>query len=157
MAMGTTPPSGSKKRLMAEINVTPMVDVMLVLLVIFMITAPVIKQIDALQVALPQVQGQPAQTILTEDARTLVVAPDGAVSRGDAKSADAYFESNAALIEDLKLYRDDCEKGKKMPVVVIAGDRSAKWERVMQVWNCVKTAGITQVSFQVDSGKGSGN
>ena len=33
-------------------------------------------------------------------------------------------------------YREDCEKGKRTPVVVIAGDRAAKWERVMQVWNC---------------------
>src|SRR5438270_10784828 len=124
MAIGPAPSSGRKRRLVADINVTPMVDVVLVLLVIFMITAPVIKQIDALQVTLPQVQGQPAQTIITEDARTLVVWPDGSVSRADAKSSDEHFESTAALIEDLKLYRDDCEKGKKTPVVVIGGDRS---------------------------------
>ena len=42
---------------MADINVTPMVDVMLVLLVIFMITAPVIKQIEGLSVDLPQLKG----------------------------------------------------------------------------------------------------
>src|SRR5205823_2977792 len=144
MAIGPAPSSGRKRRLVADINVTPMVDVVLVLLVIFMITAPVIKQIDALQVTLPQVQGQRAQTIVTEDARTLVVWPDGSVSRADARTPEDRYESTAALIEDLKAYGDDCEKGKKMPVVVIAGDRSAKWERVMQVWNCVKTAGITQ-------------
>ncbi|HET6246543.1 MAG TPA: biopolymer transporter ExbD [Tepidisphaeraceae bacterium] len=154
--MGMTTPAGSgrkKKRLMADINVTPMVDVMLVLLVIFMITAPIIKQIDALQVTLPQVEGQPAQTILTEDARTLVISPEGEVSRSDAKSFEDHFASNAALIDDLKGYRQECEKEKKSPVVVIAGDRVAKWERVMQVWNCVKSAGITQISFQVDERK----
>ena len=155
MAM-TGAPGGTgkrKKRLMADINVTPMVDVMLVLLVIFMITAPMIKQIDALQVSLPQVQGQPVQTILTEDARTLVISPDGLVSRSEAKTFDDHYQSNDALIDDLKNYRRECEQGKKSPVVVIAGDRVAKWERIMQVWNCVKSAGITQISFQVDSGK----
>ncbi len=77
MAMGTTAASSSgrkrKKSLMADINVTPMVDVMLVLLVIFMITAPVIKSIEGLSVDLPQLKGEPAQTIVTEDARTIVI------------------------------------------------------------------------------------
>jgi biopolymer transport protein ExbD len=101
------------------------------------------------------VQGQPAQTILTEDARTLVIAPDGSVSRSDAKATDDPFADTDALINDLKSYREQCEKDKKPPVVVIAGDRVAKWERVMQVWNCVKSAGITQISFQVEAGKSS--
>src|SRR5579863_9728506 len=102
MAMASPSAGGGKKkkRLMADINVTPMVDVMLVLLVIFMITAPIIKQIDALQVTLPQVQGQPAQTILTEDARTLVISSEGVVSRSDAKNFDDHFASNEALIDD---------------------------------------------------------
>ncbi len=61
----------------------------------------------------------------------------------------------SALADDVKLYREDCEKGKKTPVVVIAGDRDAHWERVMQVWNAVRNSGVSQISFQVESGGGS--
>jgi biopolymer transport protein TolR len=154
MGMGAAS-SGGKKRPMSDINVTPMVDVMLVLLVIFMVTAPVIKQIEGLEVKLPQLKGQPTQTIVTEDARTLVISPDGSVSREGAKSADDHYDKLEDLIVELKAYKEECEKGKKTPVVVIAGDRDAKWERIMQVWNAVRNADITQVSFQCeDTGKG---
>jgi biopolymer transport protein TolR len=146
------PGGGKKKRPMADINVTPMVDVMLVLLVIFVITAPVIKQIDGLQVNLPrEMPGQPTETIVTEDARTLVISPEGFVVRPGSANADDHYQSMAALIEDLKIYKEDSDKAQKAPVVVIAGDREARWEKIMQVWNAVKSAGITQVSFQVDS------
>lgn len=158
MAMGSTAGLGTsgkrKKSLMADINVTPMVDVMLVLLVIFMITAPVIKSIEGLSVDLPQLKGEPAQTIVTEDARTIVIGADGHIARPGPKGADSPYESMSALAEDVKLYREDCEKGKKTPVVVIAGDRDAKWERVMQVWNVIRNSGVSQISFQVESGGG---
>ena len=146
-------PSGGKKRPMSDINVTPMVDVMLVLLVIFVITAPVIKQIDGLQVNLPQgLPGAPPETIITEDARTLVINPEGYVIRPGSTAVEDHYPSMALLIEDMKLYKEDSDKAQKAPVVVIAGDRDAKWERVMQVWNAVKSAGISQISFQTDSG-----
>lgn len=150
MGMGSGS-SGGKKRPMADINITPMVDVMLVLLVIFMITAPVIKQMDALEVKLPQLQGQPAQTILTEDARTVVIAADGTVSKPSPTSGDGKYENLTDLIKELKEYKADCDKNQKPPVVVIAGDRAAQWERIMQVQNCVLSAGITQISCQVES------
>src|SRR4051812_47042495 len=144
MAMGTSTGGTRQRRrgFMADINVTPMVDVMLVLLVIFMITAPIIKQIEGLQVDVPQLQGDKPETILTEDARTVVISADGTISRGDAKSIEDHYDSTGALIEDLKVYREDATKAGRPPVVVIAGDRAAKWERVMQVWNCVKSAGV---------------
>jgi biopolymer transport protein TolR len=150
--MGMSGSGGGSKRPVSEINITPMVDVMLVLLVIFMVTAPVIKQIDALQVNLPLLEGQPSETIVTEDARTLAINPDGTVAKAGSKTVEESYGSMAELITELKAYREESEKGKKTAVVVIAGDREAKWERVMQVWNAAKTAGITQISFQVDDG-----
>jgi biopolymer transport protein TolR len=152
MSMSTGGSKG-KKSPMADINVTPMVDVMLVLLVIFMITAPVIKQIDALDVNLPKLQGQPAQTIVTEDARTIVIKGDGSVTKADNKGSNDAYETLTPLIAELKEYKADCDKNQKPPVVVIAGDRDAHWERIMQVWNAVKTAGISQISFQVEAGE----
>ena len=146
-------PGGGKKRPVSDINVTPMVDVMLVLLVIFVITAPVIKQIDGLEVKLPQsLPGNAPDTIITEDARTLVINPQGNVIRPGSTEAADHYASMELLIEDMKLYKEDSDKAQKAPVVVIAADADARWERVMQVWNAVKSAGISQVSFQADSG-----
>src|SRR5438445_613121 len=68
MSAGTT---GGRKRAVAEINVTPMVDVMLVLLVIFMITAPSIKQIEGMEVNLPELkEGSAAETTTEPEIET---------------------------------------------------------------------------------------
>jgi biopolymer transport protein TolR len=149
---------GGKKRAVAEINVTPMVDVMLVLLVIFMITAPSIKQIEGIEVELPVLTDSAAEQILTEDARTLAILQDGTVVRPGSKSDDKKpgqlypsYETMKDLIADLKKYNDECKAAQKKPVVVIAGHRSAEYQRVMQVWNAVKSAGIKEVCFQVES------
>ncbi|MFH0938844.1 MAG: biopolymer transporter ExbD [Planctomycetota bacterium] len=143
--------AGGKKRPMADINVTPMVDVMLVLLVIFMIAAPSIKQIEGLEVNLPQLTESAADTILTEDARTLAITVEGVVVRPGSKRLDDHYETMALLIEDLKLYKEDCAKTQKKPVIVIAGDQNTPYQKIMQVWNAVKSAGIRQVCFQVES------
>jgi len=153
MGMSTGGARGGRKQPVSEINVTPMVDVMLVLLVIFMITAPSIKQIEALEVNLPQLQGESAETILTEDACMVPITADGHVGRPGSKKLDDHYESLTQLVDDLKRYKEDAEKAQKRPVVVIVGDREAKYERVIQVWNAVKRAGIRQVSFQVESGE----
>src|SRR5690349_13921503 len=113
------------RRPVSEINVTLMVDVMLVRLVSFMVTAPAIKQIDALQVNLPMLEGQPSETIVTEDARTLAINPDGTVAKAGSANAEESYASMAELIAELKTYREESEKGKKTAVVVIAGDREA--------------------------------
>jgi biopolymer transport protein TolR len=142
---------GGKKRAVAEINVTPMVDVMLVLLVIFMITAPSIKQIEGVEVELPQLVDSAAEQILTEDARTVAINQDGTVARlGSKKIGDNYPEMKD-LIADLRKYNEESIAAQKKPVVVIAGHKSVEYQRVMNVWNAVKLAGIKQVCFQVES------
>ena len=70
-------PGGRRKRAMSEINVTPLVDVMLVLLVIFMITAPVLQ--EGFHVDLPQ--ASETQSIPVADARQVVIAKGGEVLR----------------------------------------------------------------------------
>ena len=152
--MALTPPGAQKRHALAEINVTPMVDVVLVLLVIFMITAPSIKQIEGIEVNLPKLEHSSAENILTEDARTLAITADGLIIRPGSKQAGDHYESTAALIQDLKQYKDECEKAQKQPVVVIAGDRDLRYQRIVQVWNAVKLAGIRQVCFQVEGIKG---
>jgi biopolymer transport protein TolR len=147
--------SGGKKRAVAEINVTPMVDVMLVLLVIFMITAPSIKQIEGMEVNLPEIKtNSAAETILTEDAWTVAITAEGQVAKRGSKKTDDTYGNMSELVDDLKKYKEESDKSQKKPAVVIAGDKDAKYQVVMQVWNAVKVAGIRNVSFQVDAGAG---
>src|SRR5471032_2210728 len=130
--MGMSAGGGGKKRAVAEINVTPMVDVMLVLLVIFMITAPSIKQIEGMEVNLPELKhNSAAETILTEDAWTVAITSEGAVARNGSKKMDDTYSNLNELVDELKKYKEDSEKQQKKPAVVIAGDKDVKYQIVM--------------------------
>jgi biopolymer transport protein TolR len=150
MSMGSGGGKAKRKRRrsVAEINVTPLVDVMLVLLVIFMITAPTLK--EGFTVEIPQAEA--TQSVPIEDARLITVTPDGDVLKPNADTADQRYDKLGDLVTDLKKYKADTTAAKKTPVVVIVGDKNAKYERIIQVWNAVRTAEIAQVSFQLDPG-----
>ena len=142
---------GGKRRTMSEINVTPLVDVMLVLLVIFMITAPVLK--EGFQVEVPQ--ATETQSINVVDARSVIITKDGDVLHNLAQSADDKYERLGQLVDDLKAYKADCDRaadGKVQPVVLIIGDKDTRYERIIQVWNAVRSSGISQVGFQLEPG-----
>ena len=90
---------------------------------------------------------------MTEDACTVAIAADGSVSPPGTDGAKKSLREHAELLSMISSnISTTATKGKKTPVVVIAGDREAKWERIMQVWNLVRTAGVSQISFQVGSG-----
>jgi len=144
MAMG----KGGKRRAMSEINVTPLVDVMLVLLVIFMITAPAMK--EGFQVELPR--ASQTQSVMVQDVRLITVTADGKVLHHLAASEDENYEKLSLLVDDLKTYKEDCERGGTTATVVINGASKASYERIIQVWNAVRTAGIPNVAFQVEPG-----
>ncbi len=137
-----------KRRAMADINVTPLVDVMLVLLVIFMITAPVLK--EGFQVEVPL--ASETQSINVQDARSVIVTSDGAVLHNLATAADDRYEKLSLLVDDLRTWRTDrlAAATSGEPVVLIVGDKATPYERIIQVWNAVRSAGITQVGFQLD-------
>ena len=147
MALGAGSGKG-RRRSVADINVTPMVDVMLVLLVIFMITAPTLKEGFSVNMA----QADATNSINMEDARTIVVTEDGFVLKADASSREEHYDKLTGLVDDLKAYKEDVTKNQKKPVVVIVGDKDAKYQRIIQVWNAVRNAGIAEVSFQVEPG-----
>ncbi|MCK6490856.1 MAG: biopolymer transporter ExbD [Planctomycetes bacterium] len=143
---------GGRRRAMAEINVTPLVDVMLVLLVIFMVTAPVLK--EGFQVEVPQ--ASETQSINVVDARSVIITRDGEVLRNLATSPDDRYEKLSQLVGDLRTWkaeRESTPEGKAAPpVVVIVGDKEVRYERIIQVWNAVRSAGIAQVGFQIEAG-----
>ncbi len=143
---------GGRRRSVAEINVTPLVDVMLVLLVIFMITAPTLK--EGFSVEIPHAEA--TQSVPIEDARMITVTENGYVLKPNADTADQRYDKLTDLVEDLKAYKSAQTAAKKPQVVVIVGDRNARYERIIQVWNAVRTAGIPQVSFQLEPGPAEG-
>lgn len=140
---------GKRRRGIAEINVTPLVDVMLVLLVIFMITAPTMK--EGFPVEIPVAEA--TEQVMLEDAYQVTVTQDGMVLKPGAQTADLKYEKLTDFVADLKKYDTEIRAAQKTPTVVIVGDRKADYERIMQVWNAVRTAGIQKVSLQVDPGK----
>lgn len=139
---------GKRRRGVAEINVTPLVDVMLVLLVIFMITAPTLKEGFTVDIPMADKTDQ----VPVSEAFMVTVTPEGQVLKPHADSAEQRYEKLSDFVTDLQKYKAEQERGEKKPVVVIVGDKNSRYERVIQVWNAVRTAGIAQVSLQVDPG-----
>ncbi len=119
--------------IMAEINMTPMVDVMLVLLIIFMITLPVIQQ--AVKVELPK-----ANSVRNE------VKPESVQLSIDAKG-QIYWNSTAI---DLATFDKDAEEAAKkdpQPEINLRADKSVKYEYVAKVLAASRRAGLTKLGF----------
>jgi biopolymer transport protein TolR len=120
---------------MAEINVTPLVDVMLVLLIIFMVTAPLLKA--GVPVELPESR---AKALAEEQLQvTISMARDGAVYLDDESLAPG------ELTERLSGFPRD--RDGKLPLVVLRADRSLDYGRVMSVMGELNRAGFTSISL----------
>lgn len=135
--------SCKRRRMMGEINVVPYIDVMLVLLVIFMITAPMLSQ--GVKVDLPQADSQP---IPDDDKEPLVVTVDAA--------GDYYFsladDPKAPLQADALLAQLDSVLGEqpKMPVYV-KGDRNVAYGKVVELMALIQGAGVPSVGLMTES------
>ncbi len=130
MSFGT---QDSSDEVMNEINMTPLVDVMLVLLIIFIITVPVMKH--AVNIDLPRATNQP-QDVKPETIR-LSVDADGAYYWNESRIADA------ALATMLK-----AEAGKQpQPELHIRGDKAVRYEKVAQAMAAAQQAGIRKIGF----------
>ena len=118
----------------ASINTTPLVDVMLVLLIIFLITIPVVRQ--TVPMSLPKEVNQPRQT--KPENIEISVDRDGHVYWNAQPLADT-----AALAERLKV------EGAKQPQpeVQVRGDEKTRYEAVGRVVYACQRAGIAKVSF----------
>jgi len=120
---------------MAEINVTPLVDVMLVLLIIFMVTAPLLKA--GVPVELPESR---AKALAEEQLQvTISMARDGSVYLDDEPLAPG------ELTERLSGFPRD--RDGRLPLVVLRADRSLDYGRVMGVMGELNRAGFTSISL----------
>ena len=121
---------------MAEINVTPMVDVMLVLLIIFMVTAPLLA--TGIQVDLPESKA----AALDQDREPVAISidPAGAVFIDDAPVGDAELGPRLARIA-----ASSGEAGG--PRIFLRADRTLDYGRVMQVMGEINRAGLRRVAL----------
>jgi biopolymer transport protein ExbD len=125
---------GSEGEVLSDINVTPLVDVMLVLLIIFIITVPV--ALKEIKVNLPKASNLPTQT-KPEDV-TIVVDKSGAVYWNTKPLAD-----QEALKNELRA----AAREEPQPEVHIRGDSDARYMYVGQVLVAAQQIGIRKVAF----------
>jgi len=118
----------------SSINTTPLVDVMLVLLIIFLITIPVVTQ--SIQLSLPKERNVPTQT--KPENILLAVSKDGDVYWNTRKMPDI-----ETLVKDLK--KESVKE--PQPEVHIRGDEEARYESVGRVVVACQRAGIAKVGF----------
>lgn len=127
--------------LVSTINTTPLVDIMLVLLIIFLITIPVVTH--TVPVALPHEANQPTKT--RPDNIIIAVDKDGDFYWNDAKLAD-----NAMLLEKLKARAVD----NPQPEVHIRADKDVRYAFVGRVVVDCQRAGIAKVAFITEPVRG---
>jgi biopolymer transport protein ExbD len=135
MAMNVSPMgSNDDDRVVSEINTTPLVDVMLVLLIIFLITIPVVT--TSIKVELPKETNQLRET----KPENIIISVDG---KGRMFYYDAPMPNQRAITDLLK----KVAKLDPQPEVQIRGDLASNYEPVGRVLYAVQAAGITKVSF----------
>jgi len=120
-------------RAMSDINVTPMVDVMLVLLVVFMITAPLLSAgvpVDLPKTETAQLTGQDEPLVVTVDAK-----------------GKAYLQDNPIDDEALGPRLEAITSNRKDARIFVRGDRTLAYGRIMEVMGIVSRAGFTKVAL----------
>jgi TolR protein len=137
------PPSGEpgdeRYSPLAEINVTPMVDVMLVLLVIFMVTAPL------LTVGVPIDLPKTSAAEVTEPQKPIVVSMNG--------SGEYFIGDDKVSPDDLKAQLAALAQGDPMRIVYVRGDRAIEYGKLMDLLGLVNTAGFVKVSLIAEAAK----
>lgn len=128
----------SKRRLMNEINVVPYIDVMLVLLVIFMITAPLV---NSGQVELPQIGKSLKPPVAPLE--VIIKADNSLTLRDLALTTKEQKVNRAELIEAIKQKQ---AKNTDQPVV-IAADKSVRYEEVMKVMDILQKQKVKKVGL----------
>ncbi|MEZ5499601.1 MAG: biopolymer transporter ExbD [Steroidobacteraceae bacterium] len=140
MSVGS-PDDGDEGKAMSEINTTPLVDVMLVLLIIFLITVPVITQ--TVKVDLPKAVNIPTQT----KPENITIAIDAA--------GNVYW--NARLVSDRLQLLEEVKRVavlQPQPEVHIRADKSTRYEAVGRVIYTVQRGGIVKLGFITEPDRG---
>lgn len=142
--MGTSHAGRSKNKRRAhadrfsEINITPMVDVMLVLLIIFMVAAPMMT--SGVTVDLPEASSAPVPT--QEEPLSITVTSAGKV----------YIQKTQVQIKELQPKLVAIDGKKKDKRIFVRGDKNIDYGKMMQVVGEINAAGFNKVALITDSG-----
>ena len=137
--MGIGTQNGGDRTVLSEINVTPFVDVMLVLLVIFMVTAPILYQ--GVDVNLPKTSSKPIPSIQTEKKVIVTINEDG----------QFFIEEDQYSLSELKLKIRGIilDSGRKLETehVFLRADSSVPYGTVIDVMSEIKKAGVENLGL----------
>ena len=122
-----------RRAALAEINVTPLVDVMLVLLIIFMITAPMLQH--EVEVNLPEVTNKPRTP--SEEQLVLTITKEGSV----------FLNRTAYTLEALRSHLQVLSQAQPNQEMFLRADAEVPYGRVVQVMDAVKKAGILRLGM----------
>lgn len=138
--LGNLPPSRRRvrQRPFSDINVTPMVDVMLVLLVIFMVTAPMMT--TGVTVELPSSSAQP------------VAGQDEPLAITINAKGKVFIQKTPVEVQDLRAKLIAVAGAKKETRIFVRGDKSVDYGRIMQVVGEINSAGFTKVALITEAG-----
>jgi biopolymer transport protein ExbD len=134
-------PASDEASVMASINTTPLVDVMLVLLIIFLITIPVITK--TVPVVLPKAVNIPTRT----KPENITIAVD--------KEGNVYWNDKALPSRDALLaYIREAAVRKPQPEIHIRGDKDTHYEAIGRVMYAIQRGGIQKVGFLTEPDRG---
>jgi biopolymer transport protein ExbD len=136
MAFGT---QDDTDEVMNEINMTPLVDVMLVLLIIFMITIPVMKH--AVNIDLPRATNQPQDP----KPQTIRLSVD--------EKGQYYWNETPASDESVQAQLKAAAAQSPQPELHIRGDKAVRYERVAQAMAAAQQAGVKKIGFITEPAK----
>ena len=128
---------GRGRRAINEINMVPLIDVMLVLLIIFMVTAPLISPS---MIDLPSV-GKAAKQ---PDMVVQIV-----IGKGETLELKIQDKTSRTTLKDVAAAVNRAQAGASNPAVVISADRSVKYEVVVKVIDILQRAGVQRVGLSV--------
>jgi len=134
MAMHMGPSAEGEDSVMSTINTTPLVDVMLVLLIIFLITIPVVT--TSISVALPKERVEVRET-----------KPENIIISVDKDSKVYWYDSRVESVDALVAKLKKVAAMKPQPEVQVRGDLAARYEGVGKVLLACQRAGIAKVAF----------
>jgi len=135
--MPSTMGRGRGRRAINEINMVPFIDVMLVLLIIFMVTAPLITPSVIDLPSIGKAARQPDQVL------QVVIDKDGLLNlkSGESSTRMALGEIAPTVLK--------AQAGASNPAVVISADRSVRYEQVVKVMDALQRAGVQRVGLSV--------
>lgn len=121
---------------MAEINMTPLIDVMLVLLVIFIITAPLFTH--AIRLDLPKVAAAPAR----QTPQTISLSID--------EAGKIYWNGTSLTLDQMRARFVEAGKQQEQPEIQLRAARSTRYEVIAQVMGAAQQAGLERLGFVTD-------